>query len=542
MKRTWLLFGAAVFLLGSVAGIGATILMTSGDNQGAPGGGSGASEEPRILYWVAPMDPNFRSDQPGQSPMGMDLIPVYEGEEGSDDGSHVEINPAIINNIGVRTARVHRQSFSQTVNAVGYVRLVDELTSVVDVRSEGWIENLPVAAIGDQVEAGDLLFAIYAPDIATAQSEYLQAVRSGREALINASASRLTALGMSRGQIEALARRGSPPSRTSILSPRTGIVTELEVREGAFVRPGDPVMTIADLSEVWVFVDVFEDRIAQIEPGQSVRITSGAQSGRVWIGEVEYIYPTVDAQSRTIPVRIRLANDDLSLRPGTYVNAVIESDPRSNVLMVPREAVIRTGQSERVIIHDGDGRFQPARIVAGAESDGMVEILSGITEGELVVVSGQFLIDSEASLRGVMLRMSPPGEIPGSGHQTDPSERPMRADGVGIVNSVMAGHGMIDITHEPIAALDWPAMSMSFLTFEGVPLDEISAGDSVRFALTQEDGDWRISAIERVEARLEENEHDDGLGNGATDRSLHEAPADTDEPVSDRDAGHGDDQ
>ena len=529
MNRIGLIFGAGLFLLGSLGGIGISFLITSGGNQGAPGDGASTSAEPRILYWVAPMDPNFRSDSPGRSPMGMELIPVYEGEEGSDDGNYVEINPAVINNIGVRTARVHRQSFSQTVNAVGYVRLVDDLTSVVDVRSEGWIENLPVAAIGDQVEAGSLLFSIYAPDIATAQSEYLQAVRTGRQALVDASASRLTALGMTRGQIQALANRGRPATQTSILSPRTGVVTELAVREGAFVQPGNHIMTIADLSEVWVIVDVFEDRIAQIEPGQSVRITTSAQRGREWIGEVEYIYPTVDSQSRTVPVRIRLDNSDLSLRPDTYVNAVIEAAPRLNVLMVPREAVIRTGQSERVIIHDGEGRFQPARIVTGAESGGMVEILSGIGEGELIVVSSQFLIDSEASLQGVMLRMSPPGEIAGSGHQTDPSVRDEPIDGVGVVDSLMAGHGMIDITHEPIEALDWPTMSMSFLTLDGVSLDEIEVGDRVAFSLQQDDGRWRISAI----ATLEED---------AMDHGAHQMPSDEAEAEPDPHAGHGDHQ
>lgn len=528
MNRIGLILGAGLFLLGSLAGIGTTVLMTSSGNQGGSQGGAPAGSDPRILYWVAPMDPNFRRDAPGLSPMGMELVPVYEGEEGSDDGNYVEINPAVINNIGVRTARVHRQSFSQTVNAVGYVRLVDDLTSVVDVRAEGWIEDLPVAAVGDQVEAGELLFSIYAPDIAIAQSEYLQAIRTGRQVLIDASAARLAALGMSRGQIQALARRSSPAAQTGMISPRSGIVTELTVRVGAFVRPGNHIMTIADLSEVWVIVDVFEDRIARIEPGQTVRITTGAQRGREWIGAVEYIYPTVDPQSRTVPVRIRLDNDDLSLRPDTYVNAVIEAEPRASVLMVPREAVIRTGQSERVIIHDGEGRFQPARIVTGAESDGMVEILSGVGEGELVVVSSQFLIDSEASLQGVMLRMSPPGEITGSGHQADPSERDEPVDGVGVVDSLMAAHGMIDITHEPIAALDWPAMSMSFLTLDGVSLNAISVGDRVRFSLQQDDGNWRISAIETLE--------DDAM-----DHSGHQMPA---EEAGDADppAGHGDHQ
>jgi membrane fusion protein, copper/silver efflux system len=190
--------------------------------------------------------------------------------------------------------------------------------------------------------------------------------------------------------------------------------------------------------------------------------------------------------------------------------------------------VIRTGQSERVIIHDGEGRFQPARIVTGAESGGMVEILSGIGEGELVVVSSQFLIDSEASLQGVMLRMSPPGEIAGSGHQTDPSLGDEPINGVGVVDSLMAGHGMIDITHEPIEALDWPTMSMSFLTLDGVSLDAISVGDRVRFSLRQDEGNWRISTIATLE--------DDAL-----DHSGHQMPADEAEDV-DPHAGHGDHQ
>jgi len=500
MNRSWIVYAALLVLLGALGGAGLAIMLGLGGEQTLSGSESSPGNEPRILYWVAPMDPGYRRDEPGLSPMGMELIPVYEDGDSADNDTYVRINPSVINNIGVRTARVHRQAFSQTVNAVGYVRLVDELTSVVDVRSEGWIERLPVAAVGDEVEAGSLLFSLYAPGIATAQSEYLQAVRTGRQAMIDASVARLQALGMTRGQVQALARRGTAAALTGVIAPQAGIVTELSVREGAFVRPGDPVMTIADLSEIWVITDVFEDRIAQIEPGNVVRISTSAQPGREWTGQVEYIYPAVDPQSRTIPVRIRLENADLGLRPGAYVNAVIEADPRTNVLMVPREAVIRTGQSERVIIYDGDGRFRPARIVTGGESGGMVEILSGLVEGELVVVSSQFLIDSEASLQGVMLRMSPPGEIGGSGHQTDPSLASVPVEGTGIVNSLMAGHGMIDITHDPIAALSWPAMTMSFLTIEGLSLDGITAGDRVQFSLIEDGGNWRISAIDSLES------------------------------------------
>ncbi|MBI1236555.1 MAG: efflux RND transporter periplasmic adaptor subunit [Alphaproteobacteria bacterium] len=512
MLRPQPILMVAALLLGAALGAVAMLFVRADTSAG-----TGQGEERRILYWVAPMDPNFRRNEPGRSPMGMELVPVYEGEEPEGSSSFVEIDPRVVNNIGVRTARAQRAEFALTFAAVGYVQPIDENTSVVDVRAPGWIESLRVAAVGDQVALGDALFSIYAPEIATAQSEYLQALRSGRQAMIDASASRLRALGLTQGQIDALAQRGRATLQTSQFSPRSGIVTEMSVREGAYVQPGDQIMTIADLSDIWVRVDVFEDRIANISAGDTVRISTDAQPGRIWTGAVEYIYPTVDPVSRTISVRVRLENADFSLRPGMFVSARIDASPRTGVLTVPREAIIRSGQSDRVIISVGEGRFRPVRIVTGAEANDRVEILSGLEDGENVVVSGQFLIDSEASLQGVMLRMAPPGETAGPAAPSDLPPSPPIAEGTGIVDSLMPGHGMIDISHDPIEALGWPAMSMSFRTLDAVSLDNIAAGDRVRFSLTQSDGNWRISVIEAADAHQVDHESS-GQETAETDR------------------------
>lgn len=483
MTPRTLILGAVALIAGIVIGSLGMSLMGNGS---AP-----ASDEPEILYWVAPMDPNFRRDEPGKSPMGMDLIPVYAGDEPTDN-STITISSAIENNIGVRTAPVERGRFAEDLDTVGYVRPVDDLTSVVDVRAQGWIEDLRVAAVGDVVEAGDLLFRMYSPEIVTAQSEFLQAVNVARPSLISAARSRLQALGVNEAQIDAIARRGTPQRLVDVYAPRTGVVLEMNVREGAHAHPSMVVMTIADLREVWVIADLFEDAASAIEPGQDVHMQTRAQPGRMWHGRVEYLYPTVDPRSRSIPVRMRFSNGDGALRPEAYVNVRIEVSPRENVLSVPAEAVIRTGRSERVVLALGDGRYRLAQVRSGAEAGGRVEILSGLSEGERVVVSSQFLIDSEASLQGVALRMAGAEE---------PAAPPETVQGTGTVDGVMASHGMIDLTHDPIPALDWPVMSMSFFTLEGVSLEGLSEGDAVNFTLRQnDDGQWRIASISGPDA------------------------------------------
>jgi Cu(I)/Ag(I) efflux system membrane fusion protein len=450
-----------------------------------PGDVSPGGAEPEILYWVAPMDPDYRRDAPGQSPMGMDLVPVYASDapDASAGGaSTVMISPRVENNIGVRTGVAEHGPFVRELSTVGYVRPIDALTSVIDVRSEGWIEDLRVATVGDVVARGDLLFRMYSPELVTAQSEFLQAVRVGREGLVAAARSRLRALGVSNGQIDAIARRGSPQRVVDIYAPRDGIIIDMGVREGAHVRPGMAVMSIADLSEVWVVADLFESDAHSVVPELDVDMRSAARPGRIWHGSVEYVYPTVDPVSRSIPVRMRFDNLDGALRPEAFVNLRIEVEPRSGVLTVPAEAVIRTGRSDRVIIALGEGRYQPVRVTSGSEADGRVEILSGVTAGERVVVSSQFLIDSEASLQGVSVRMSAVAseDIEASGQ----------------IVSLFADLQMIEIDHGAIEVINMPAMSMVYELSDGVSLDDLAVGDRIRFTIIEDQsGAWVLTGL-----------------------------------------------
>jgi Cu(I)/Ag(I) efflux system membrane fusion protein len=498
MNRTSFMIAALALLAGVAAGMTGMALFRAEP-------ASDVSGERDILYWVAPMDSSYRRDAPGKSPMGMDLIPVYAGEAPASEGADiVRINPAVENNIGVRTARVQREDFHRHVATVGYVRPVDALTSAVDVRSEGWIEDLRVSTMGDVVAEGDLLFRMYSPELVAAQSEYLQARRVGRSQLVEAARARLIALGMTSGQIASVGRSGQPARLVDVHAARSGIVIDLSVREGEHVHPSATLMTIADLSSVWVVADVFEDEAQAVAVGLAVEMRSPAYPGRVWSGTVEYVYPTVDPQSRSVPVRMRFDNPQGDLRPGSFVNVVIKAQPRSGVLTVPREAVIRTGRSDRVILAEGEGRYRPARVVPGTLSEDRIEIVEGLAEGERVVVSSQFLIDSEASLQGALLRMSPPGAV-----DEDTPASPQEVDGTGTVTSVMAGHGMIDLDHAPIPQIGWPAMTMPFRTVDGVDLSGLAAGDRVTFTLREtEGGDWLISDIEPAGAMSAHDMHD----------------------------------
>ena len=264
------------------------------------------------------------------------------------------------------------------------------------------------------------------------------------------------------------------------------------MREGQHVQPGNRLMTIADLSQVWVVADLFEDEVQAVSPGQAVVMRTPDQPGRVWEGEVEYVYPTVNPDSRSVPVRMRFDNPERTLRPNSYVNVAIEAAPRRNVIHIPREALIRTRQSDRVILALGEGRYRPARVVPGIETGGRVEIIEGLAPGERVVVSAQFLIDSEASLQGAMLRMTAPQD----GQESEEPAEPVAIQGVGTVASVMPGHGMIRLDHEPIPDIGWPAMTMSFDVVEGLDLQAVSEGERVEFEIVEIDGgSWMVTDI-----------------------------------------------
>lgn len=390
-----------LLLLG--AGAGSLVVWLLMQNREAPGPTAG--DEREILYWQAPMDPSFHSDKPGKSPMGMDLVPVYADGKDDTPKDALKIDAAVINTIGVRTAMVERGVLPRRVETVGFIQYDEKKVAEIDVRIEGWIEDLRVRSEGEAVRRGDLLFRIYSRPLVGAQAEYLQAVRIGDRGIKEAAAERLLALGMTRDQLKALEADGKPRRHIDIRAPQDGILVALEAREGAFVKPGKPVMRFADLSSIWVQVDVYEEQIGWIEDGQAAKMTLAFAPGEDWRGAVDYVYPNIDEKSRTGRVRLLFDNPDLRLKPGMYASVSIEADPRLDALHIPREALIRTGRSERVILALGGGRFRPAEVRAGIEYKDRVEILAGLMEGEAVVTSGQFLIDSEASLTASFLRM-----------------------------------------------------------------------------------------------------------------------------------------
>ncbi|TFH41826.1 MAG: efflux RND transporter periplasmic adaptor subunit, partial [Lysobacterales bacterium] len=323
MRQLPLLIVGALVVVGALGGFLTARIFAGDDMAGAQMGDAGSvSQERPIAYWVAPMDPNYRRDEPGLSPMGMELVPVYEDDlSGASDGQpSLQIDPSVVNNIGVRTELVRRADLSLEIRTVGHVMADEEQTSDVHVRSEGWIEHLAVEAEGAAVRRGDLLFQIYSPDLVAAQSEYLQAVRLGRPALLDGATQRLAALGMSDRQIVNLQESGSANRLVGIYAPQSGVVTALNVRQGMFIRPSDTTMRLADLSTVWVLAEVFETQADWVSPGQRAVMQLPAFPSEIWEGEVDYVYPTAQSRARTISVRLRVANPLLRLKPNMYAD------------------------------------------------------------------------------------------------------------------------------------------------------------------------------------------------------------------------------
>jgi membrane fusion protein, copper/silver efflux system len=362
-----------------------------------------AAGDDDVLYWVAPMDPNYRRDEPGKSPMGMDLVPVYANSAGSDN--LVTIDPAMRQSLGVRTAVVERGDLWRLINTVGYVAFDERKLSHLHLRTEGWIETLNVKSDGERVKKGDVLFELYSRELVNAQEEYLQAIRGNNDYLEQASRERLEALGMSKPQINQVKQNRRVYQKVRILASQDGIIDSLNVREGMYVRPDTEVLTLADLSSIWLLVDIFERQADWVAVGQPAEVRLGYLPGQLWAGEVEFVYPTIDPMTRTLQARLRFDNLDEALKPDMYANVRIYAGPTYAVLNIPREALIKTGDSQRVIVALGDGKFKAQEVNAGIESGDFVEIISGLEEGDLVVTSGQFLIDSEASLRASFGRM-----------------------------------------------------------------------------------------------------------------------------------------
>ena len=446
----------------------------------------------KVLYWRDPMYPQQRFDKPGKSPfMDMQLEPVYADGEGDQGG--VAVSSRVRQTLGVRSASVEPAEFKPEVNAVGYVQADERRIARAEVRTQGWVEKLNVRAVNEPVRSGQVLAEVYSPDVYAAQEEYLLALRLAKEnpadaALAQAGRGRLLALGMGREAIARLEAEGKARRRLPILAPISGVVTELGVREGQMVQAGMAAFTLTDLSSVWITVEVHEAQAGLLREGLRAVASVASFPGKTFTGRVDYIYPDVNAQTRTVRARVVVANAANELKPGMFASVALAGSAR-RALSIPTEAVIQTGTRSVVVVADGE-RFRAATVKIGAESEGRSEVLEGLQAGERVVVSGQFLIDSEASLRSALTRLegeAQPAAAPAGLHK-----------GRGKVTDLDPAEGRVELEHEAIASLKWPAMTMEFAVEDKSALAHLKRGEEVEFELRGEpdkEGDYHLTRI-----------------------------------------------
>ena len=357
-----------------------------------------SSLEKDILYWVAPMDPNYQRHKPGLSPMGMALIPVYnKATIRSADAGNIKISPDVVNNLGVRTSKVTMQSLDMQIKTVGYVQYDQQRIMHMHPRVEGWVEKLYIKAAGDPVVKGQPIYELYSPQLLSVQEEFLYALKNGQPELIKAGEERLLAFQFHRSAIEELKKSRTIKQSVTFHSPQNGVIDELNMRQGSFVKPDRTLVTIVALDEVWVEAEVFERQSAGVEVGLAVTMSLDYRPGVQWLGTVDSIYPSLDAANRTLRVRLRIVNKDAMLKPNMFAQVIIHVAAAAQSMLVPRAAVIRTGAQDRVVLALGDGGYKSVAVQLGKMNDQYIEILDGLSLDDSVVTSAQFLLDSESS-------------------------------------------------------------------------------------------------------------------------------------------------
>ncbi len=355
--------------------------------------------------YVCPMHTDVMSDnREATCPIcGMDLVLVdnVDGEAGV-----VSISPRVINMLGVHTKKAKRRTLYRYIDSVGNVKYDENKISHIHLRTDGWVEYLAVKTLGERVKKGDLLFKIYSPKLVNAQEELLQSLELENNSLAEASQDRLIALGMSKSQIKTLkiARKIIP--LINYYAPQNGVISELNIREGMFVKPSESIVSLVDMTTIWLVANIFESQADWVKIGDRATAELPFMPGKTWDGTIDYIYPVLDPKTRSLEVRLRFDNPDELLKANMYADVKIFTEPKRKVLIIPRESLIRTGEGDRVIIALGEGKFKPVTVRVGIESNNNIEILHGLEEGDEVVVSSQFLIDSESNLRASLLRIS----------------------------------------------------------------------------------------------------------------------------------------
>lgn len=394
------------------------------------------AKERKILFYRNPMGLPDTSAVPKKDEMGMDYIPIYEGEEGNDPDTakQVKISSEKIQQLGVRSETATLRDLARSVQAVGRVEIDERLSHTIAPKFEGWIEKLYVNTTGQAVKRGQPLLEVYSPDLVSAQNEYFIArqgeaslrnaspeAQSSMKQLAEASLARLNNWDISTGQLQEMSKSSNARRSLTFRSPVNGIVMEKKAVQGMRFMPGEVLYQIADLSSVWIVADVFEQDLALVQPGQSASAKLNAYPGREFSAKVSYVYPTLNPQTRTVPIRLELANPEGLLKPGMYADVELSTPAKGKVLAVPTSAVIFSGKSKTVLVELATGRFEPRQVKLGMQGNDYVEVLEGLGEGEKVVVSANFLIDSESNLKAAFSGMSStpaqPEMPPATGHK-----------------------------------------------------------------------------------------------------------------------------
>ena len=487
------------------------------------------ADEP--LYWVAPMDPNFKRDKPGKSPMGMDLVPVYKESSASDSPGTVSIDPVTIQNLGVKTSIVKRIKPVGSIKAVGQVQYAQNAIEHVHPRIEGWVEKLNVRTQGDFIEKGEALYSIYSPELVNAQEEFVIALNQQNAALINASKARLRALAVPQTRVESIEKSRKISQTVTVRAPVTGFIDALNVQQGMYVKPGMTMLSIVSLDTVWVIADVFPNDASFLSIGQRATISSTDLPGQVFEATLDYIYPMLNSATRTVQARFVVDNrtNDLSgklsylLKPDMYTRLELfyGNSENGDVLTVPKQAVIRTGKSDRVVLSMEEGKYKSVSVRLGRDFGDVFEILDGVVEGDAIVTSAQFLIDSESSITSDFMRMTP-------------VENTIDADASAwtqaSVNEVLADRNMINITHGPLDTFDMMGMTMNFTLADDIAISDFEVGMDIHIEVIREPtGMFQIKTVHFV----------DDSSSSKDDEHQHM----TDEPISrddDNDQAHDD--
>lgn len=399
-------------------------------------GTGGAADQPKgerkIKYWAAPMDPTYIRDEPGKSPMGMDLIPVYEDEAAG--GSIISIDPVTSQNMGVRIATVTRRDMQRTIRTVGLVGYDEPRQYSINSKINGWIEKLYVNETGQQVKKGQPLLEIYSPDLVSAQEEFLLAlsnkatlensafpeIAEGARRLFESSRKRLKLWDISNRQIDRLEKTGKVEKALVLYAPYDGIVNMKMAYEGMYAKAGVELFQISDISTVWVYADIYEYELPWVRVGQEAEIVLPFVGENRLNARVSYLYPYVEPKTRTVKARMELDNPGFELKPDMYVNVYMKSQVVRDALAIPAEAVLHSGEKRTVFVALEGGKFEPRLVQTGIQDEeGYIQVGQGLFEGEKVVTSAQFMLDSESKLREAIAKMLEPKKAPPAASEED---------------------------------------------------------------------------------------------------------------------------